>query len=289
MVNTMVEPITTGAVVAAGAAIARASGSNDGPEKARLLSRVFGKSADSLGDALGRWTDYRLRNVGRIVDAADRRSPGDNAAVAPRIAHRIIEDGSFCDDELMAEYLGGLLATARTPSGRDDRAITWTSLVTQMSVFEIRAHYLIYTELIAQLRSWQERHPGEDVLADMRVIYIDTLELVHRLLELAPEADGTSLLEHAHTGLGRHDLISSLVSGYGPTEAARSQSATLMPIPAEITCHNVMFTAAGTAAIELWGHAHGISADSRTVVEKAGPLIDNPLIPRLEFSYLYAK
>ena len=63
----MVDPIT-------GAVVAKAMG-NTSPEMqqatANLFSRIFGPSADAIGEALGRYATYRLRNVGRIVNRAD--------------------------------------------------------------------------------------------------------------------------------------------------------------------------------------------------------------------------
>ncbi|HEY3881349.1 MAG TPA: hypothetical protein VGM12_22375, partial [Trebonia sp.] len=66
----MVEPIT-------GAIVAKAMG-KESPEMQKatsnLLLRVLGPTADAIGEALGRFTAYRLRNVGRIVERADKKS-----------------------------------------------------------------------------------------------------------------------------------------------------------------------------------------------------------------------
>lgn len=64
----VVEPIT-GAIVAKVAA-----SSTDSVLKSGLLERVLGPAADELGEALQRFTAFRTRNVGRIIESADRRS-----------------------------------------------------------------------------------------------------------------------------------------------------------------------------------------------------------------------
>ena len=101
-----------------------------------LMIKMLGPSADEIGEALRRWTSYRVRNVKRIAAVADRRAQGREGVVPPRLAHTVLEEGSYCDDELMAEYLGGVLAGGRTPSGRDDRAVTWSKLITSMSTLQ---------------------------------------------------------------------------------------------------------------------------------------------------------
>src|SRR4051794_14534377 len=100
----MPDPVTTAALIAAGAAVG-----------SRTVDKVLGPSAEHLGEILNeRLTEFRARNIGRVIEAADRKG-GRDGTVPPRVAHRLLEDGSYCDDELMAEYLGGVLAGSRTP------------------------------------------------------------------------------------------------------------------------------------------------------------------------------
>lgn len=97
-----------------------------GLPSAAPLARVLGPSADAVGQALRRYTEYQLRNVRRIVESADAKSSSlDEGAIAnARVAHVVLADGPYCDDELTAHYLGGLLAGSRSPQGRDDRAVS---------------------------------------------------------------------------------------------------------------------------------------------------------------------
>src|SRR5215469_17111740 len=84
------------------------------PIASSLLVRVLGTSADAVDEALRRFTAYQLRNVERILQRADAksRSAEESSSVSLRVAHVLLEDGSYCDDELMADYLGGLLLAA---------------------------------------------------------------------------------------------------------------------------------------------------------------------------------
>src|ERR1700733_11142493 len=145
----MIDPVT-GAVLAK---VATASDTVASEVTPKLLARVLGPSDDEIGEALRRWTSYRVGNVQRIVQAADEKSQrlGRHGTASPRVAHILLEEGSYCDDQLMVDYLGGVLAASQSPGGRDDRAVTWSELVTRLSSFHIRAHFILYREWAARL------------------------------------------------------------------------------------------------------------------------------------------
>src|SRR5690348_7200920 len=133
----MPDPLTTGAALVK--AINTAGSDDDTSQVAvSLLKRLLGPAVDEFANALVRSVAYKTRNFGRIVDRAEAKSRtrGDahvDWVVNQRVAYVLLEDGSLCDDELMADYLGGLLAGSRHPSGRDDRAVAWSRLITGMS------------------------------------------------------------------------------------------------------------------------------------------------------------
>ena len=127
----MVEP---GTAIAAVGAIAGATKLG-----APLVQRVLGPTADLLGNELADWTERRLTNVGRVVENAAKKLPPDadpEGAVAPRVLARIIADGSFCEDDVGVEYLGGVMASSRSGVSRDDRGATLAALIGRMSTYE---------------------------------------------------------------------------------------------------------------------------------------------------------
>ena len=196
----MAEPIT-------GAIVAKAMGRTS-PESQKatsnLLIRVFGPTADAIGEALGRYTTYRLRNVGRIVERADEKSGGKRGAANPRVAHILLEDGSYCDDEVMVDYLGGVLAASRTPTGRDDRAASWSNLITSLSSLQIRAHYLLYREWAARLHQVEGINLGLDSGRDMAEMQLDAMEFIGSLLA-GEDIEPSSALAHAVLGVAKSD------------------------------------------------------------------------------------
>src|SRR2546430_14920034 len=91
-----------------------------------LLYKVLGPTADYLGEGLQGLAEQRVQNLQRVLAHADRKlgpdAEGRSGAVPPRVLKGVLEEGSYWDDELGAEYIGGVLASSRTEAPRDDRS-----------------------------------------------------------------------------------------------------------------------------------------------------------------------
>jgi hypothetical protein len=113
-----------------------------------LALRVLGPTADYLGDELQQWTEHRLANVQRIFDNAGRRLGEEGldrpGRVPPRVLKEILDQGSYCENELAAEYFGGILASSRSELAHDDRDASLAALVGRLSSYQVRCHYLFY-------------------------------------------------------------------------------------------------------------------------------------------------
>ena len=112
-----------------------------------VARRLFGASLDEIGESLRRVTAWKLRNVGRVVDAAERKSINQAPDSAPplRASLAILEQATVAEDAIMADYLGGVLAAARAQGS--DEAVVWTALIGRMSSAELRLHYVLYAAL----------------------------------------------------------------------------------------------------------------------------------------------
>lgn len=135
------EPVT-GAVVAAGKLVKAA-------DESKLLERLVGPLFEAIGLE---WADgYRRRNAEKVARKAARQVGDEQLAlpggVHPRVAHRILDDGSFVHEDVMQEYLAGLLAGSRTETGDDDRAAYYVDLVASMPASQVRLHHAIYGAL----------------------------------------------------------------------------------------------------------------------------------------------
>jgi hypothetical protein len=115
---------------------------------AKVVEKILGPTAEYIGEGIKSWTEKRVANVQNIFRiAADRLGDDINksGSVPPRVLKGILDEGSFCDDPLTAEYFGGVLASSRSNASRDDRGITFLSVITTLSPYQVRSHYIFYT------------------------------------------------------------------------------------------------------------------------------------------------
>ena len=110
------------------------------------LSRLLGPTADYLGNELRDLVAKSQRNVGRIFSLAEEKTPNldEPGAVSPRVFRRIFEEGRFCEDEMVASYFGGVLASSRTDSGDDDSGVYYSQIVESLSSHQVKFHYFFY-------------------------------------------------------------------------------------------------------------------------------------------------
>lgn len=135
----MVEPVTTVGMGAIAAYLGK-----DG------LQKLLGPTADYLGVGLRDFAQKRVENICRIFTKATEKLGNrieTAGEVPPRVLKAVLEEGSFCDSELAAEYFGGVLASSRTDNGRDDRGARIAKVIDSLSTYQLRTHYLIYSNI----------------------------------------------------------------------------------------------------------------------------------------------
>ena len=141
------DPLTT---VAAGLTVL---GSKD------LITKVLGPTADYVGSEIRTLVERSNKNLGSIFSLALTKL-GDRAdsigVVSPRVAKRVVDEGRFCDDELVAEYLGGVLASSKVNDDRDDRGVFYLNEISGLSAYQIRAHYLIYSSIVRSPKPYDQ-------------------------------------------------------------------------------------------------------------------------------------
>lgn len=240
-----VDPLISTALVKA----ATDAGSEGAKTATGLLTRALGPTADVFGQELARYAEYRLRNLGTIVGRSEKKSreSGRSGSVHPRVAHHVFDEGSFCDDPVMADYLGGVLAGSRTPSGRDDRAVTWSDLVTGLSAAQIRLHYLLYREWAVRLHGRSGLNLGTAVGRSTAVMYVELGEVVKAMGPEDEDRDIDDVFLHAIVGLQRQGLVEQqYASGRRDPDSPDS------PYPL------VLNVGPSHAGIELYGWAQGL-------------------------------
>lgn len=198
----MPDPIT---VVGAGLAVL---GSKD------ILTKLLGPTADYVGGEIADFVEKCNINLDNIFDIATKKlgdeiqTPG---AVSPRVLKHVIDEGRFCEDELAAEYYGGMLAASRDVTGLDDRCLPHLSKVKQMSVYQIRTHYAFYFQV---LKLHRESGLNLGVSADLPKA---GLYLPHQfLVDIFPSVTSEKywdVMTHSIVGLSSLGLINSYAYG----------------------------------------------------------------------------
>ncbi len=116
-----------------------------------LLNKLLGPTADYIGGELKNIAERCNINLDNVFRRAlQKLGPRANMprAVNPRVLKHVISEGQFCEDVIMAEYLGGVLASTKSGTPRDDRGIYYLNLISELSSYQIRTHYMIYSSIV---------------------------------------------------------------------------------------------------------------------------------------------
>ena len=161
------------------------------------------------------WKDRikaRLDRTGRI---AEEKARGRPLEAPERVMFKVLTEAAFSDDEIVSDYLGGVLAA----SGPDDSAASVVGQIGRLSSRELRLHYVIYRELYRLLKL-----PTAPFLRDINndwhtgrtlEMFVDLNELRTAVaLPLTP--DGVVGLQTALRSLGREQLVAAY-GGHGMT------------------------------------------------------------------------
>jgi hypothetical protein len=181
---------------------------------AKLIEKMLGPTADYVGIGIKNWTEQRVQNVGRIFRKAAQKLGSridSQGGIPPKTLKEILDGGSYADDELTAEYFGGILASGRTPNGRDDRGASYLRLTSELSTYQIRFHYITYNKFRHFFRGASLRPTfGEDL--EKMVMFWPYITLAIAM-DFTPQEQAYDILQHCTSGLHRHDIIQSWAWG----------------------------------------------------------------------------
>jgi hypothetical protein len=192
---------------------------------AKLLYDVFGDSAKVIGKKLGSYSEIGANNLERVLKRAYHRlqhRKKNQGSVPVRVIQHVISEAYFCIDEVQAEYLGGILASSKGPIARDDRAVSHLALLSTLSTYQIRTHYLLYSSILRwrgqyaeQLVRWLEPQRGVTVVI-AEDAYI-------RAMEFSPLEPVPAICQHIFTGLQERGLSEGGMQIVPPNPHVRGQ------------------------------------------------------------------
>jgi hypothetical protein len=187
--------------------------------KAMLLpsAELYGQHLRDILDA--RLSERRARNAQRILEKASRKLDPDQPGYwPPRVVKEIFDDGSLIDDGLAAEYLAGVLASSRSPNGRDDRGVALSTMINRLSFYTLRTHYILYTAA-RRLLAGSGLQLGIDVEAQKAQVFIP-YSTYYSAMEFDSSEDAWGALTHAIHAL-RHDNLIGFDYWFGSLEFMR--------------------------------------------------------------------
>lgn len=220
-----------------------------------ILTKVLGPSADYVGGELRGLIEKCNINLDQVFGNATSKlgerleAPG---GVSPRVLKHVFDDGRFAEEEIVVEYYGGLLAGSKTQSGKDDSAIPFLAKVQRMSAYQLRLHFLFYSELLRIHRDTPANLGSGVVWPKCALILPHAMFIAALPQEELIQKDYWKIMSHAAAGLYNEGLVSSYE--YGPIESHRG----LFEEPPE----NGIYLAPSFVGAELFMWAVGIESPS---------------------------
>jgi hypothetical protein len=173
-----------------------------------LIAKLLGPSADYMGGEIKGLVEKCNINLNSIFVKACRKageSLEQDGQVNPRVLKGIVDDGRFCDEDLLKEYYAGILSSSRTTDTSDDIGVSHLAVLKGLSIYQVRLHYLFYTEFYRHY-SINPCLLGEQSNRKNRRIYIPYQVFIDAV-KIENIQDFDTILTHSITGLVKNDLL----------------------------------------------------------------------------------
>ena len=142
---------------------------------AYVAQQLFGKTLAEMGDDLNKI--YKANRDKILSNAAKKvTDPNDGAKPNLRVARDVIWNGAVTDDEVCAEYFGGLLAASRSD---------YVDCIKALSSKQLHLHFVIYNSLHKMLvEVGSPIKPGMQDELSQKQVWFSTNELMRLGLNL---------------------------------------------------------------------------------------------------------
>ncbi|QLC51116.1 hypothetical protein HWN40_13250 [Methanolobus zinderi] len=173
-----------------------------------IVDKLLGPTAEYLGEEIKNSVAKKNENLKRIfsksVDTLGEKI-NQSGQVPPRVLKQVWDEGRFIEDELTAQYFGGILASSRSEDGTDDRTLPYLDLVKSMSTYQIKFHHLFYT--LARRYYFDSEYDCEKDEDRNKMRLFIPLSLCRELMGLSENRNTDSIFRHTILGLYRLGLI----------------------------------------------------------------------------------
>ena len=190
-----------------------------------IVLKLLGPTAEYIGEGAKDFTQKRFENVKNIFSNFHKKV-GDGIndetkSVSPKVLRGILDDGSYASDTLSFEYFGGVLASSRTGISRDDRGAYFVALISRLSTYQLRTHYLFY-HCLKNHFDGQDINIGDGNSWGNLELFV-SMETYYHAMDFTEEENKnwTNLLAHSVWGLNKEDLLTHF--RYGNQEFIKKQ------------------------------------------------------------------
>jgi hypothetical protein len=110
------------------------------------LKKAFGPALTEIGEDLRK---LYAKGRDKLITVAYRKihDLNDGKQANLRVTRDVLWNGAFTEDEVCAEYFGGIFAASRSVDGKDDDVIQFVDVIKSLSAKQLRLHYVIYNSL----------------------------------------------------------------------------------------------------------------------------------------------
>lgn len=180
-----------------------------------IIVKIFGPTADYIGEGLKNLAERRVENLNAILRRAHRKIGDqieDKKQISPRILRQIWNETTFYEDPVQQEYVAGIISSSRDDTGVDDRGSRMLKIIESMSIYELRVHYAIYRAMIHDYRDITS------IAKQQRRDYIQSLISVNSIYDavfsdLCSVEEFEGVFTHGMYALDQDELIGSFHFG----------------------------------------------------------------------------
>jgi hypothetical protein len=173
-----------------------------------LAEKLLGPTFEYLGTGGANLIQKSFENVSRVLQTAVKKS-GDRldnpGQVPPRVLKSIIDEAAYNEDRLAADYYGGVLASSRSGVNRDDRGVVFSKLISNLSTYQIRAHYISYT-VFFNLANGTSKNIAIDTELNTFNIAMSMQSFIVAM-DIIPEENISNIVPHIYNGLISRNLL----------------------------------------------------------------------------------
>ena len=175
-----------------------------------IIIKMLGPTADYVGDGIKGFAAKRVQNVQNIFRNASKKL-GDKieieGTIHPKVLQGVLNEGSYAGDPLSIDYFGGVLASSRSGISRDDRGAYFISLISRLSTYQLRMHYILYHSIKHIFNGDRINWGIEDKRPLLRLYFPE--DTINYLMDFSEEEEVnfSALLNHSVNGLLKEKLI----------------------------------------------------------------------------------